>query len=214
MDRLLNLFCDIDDFCQSFVPQWQRDLVAAGQKHRHRQQRLSTSEIMTIIIHFHQSHYRDFKTFYTVHVQQHLSKEFPNLLSYARFVRLMPSTLIPLCAYLKSRYDQCSGISYIDSTKVQVCDNKRIKRNRVFAHAATVGKSTMGWFYGFKLHLVVNDCGGLLGVKLTPANEDDRAPVASMVSALTGQLFGDKGYISQKLSHQLLEPTSKIRYTD
>ena len=205
MDRLLNLFCDVDDFCQLFVPQWQSQLIETGQKHRQRQSRLSMGEIITIIIHFHQSHYTDFKAFYIIHVQKYLSREFPNLLSYARFVRLMPSTLMPLCAYLKSRYDQCSGISYIDSTKIQVCHNKRIKRNRVFADAATVGKSTMGWFYGFKLHLVVNDRGGLLGVKFTPANQDDRTPVVSMVSTLTGKLFGDKGYISQQLGHQLLE---------
>ena len=112
---------------------------------------------------------------------------------------------MPLCAYLNSRYDQCSGMSYIDATKIQVCHHKRIKSNRVFADAATVGKSTIGWFYGFKLHVVVNDRGGLLGVKFTPANQDDRTPVASRVTQLTGQLFGDKGYIFQQLSHQLLE---------
>ena len=90
MDRLLLLFCDVDDFCQSFVPNWQRHLIASGQKTRHRQHQLSISEIMTIIIHFHESHYRDFKAFYTAHVQQHLNKAFPDLLSYARFVRLIP----------------------------------------------------------------------------------------------------------------------------
>jgi hypothetical protein len=95
-------------------------------------------------------------------------------------------------------------MSYIDATKIQVCHHKRIKSNRVFTDAATVGKSTMGWFYGFKLHMVVNDRGGLLGVKFTPANQDDRTLVASRVTQLTGQLFSDKGYISQQLSHQLL----------
>ncbi len=156
-------------------------------------------EIITIIIHFHQSHYTDFKAFYTIHVQKYLSREFPNLLSYARFVRLMPSTLMPLCAYLKSRYDQCSGISYIDSTKIQVCHNKRIKRNRVFADAATVGKSTMGWFYGFKLHLVVNDRGGLLGVKFTPANQDDRTPIVLMVSTLQASYLATKAIFLSSL---------------
>ena len=168
------------------------------------------SEIITIIIHFHQSHYTDFKAFYIIHVQKYLRREFPKQLSYGRFVRLMPSTLMPLCAYLKSRYDPCSGIAYIDSTTIQVCHNKRIKSNRVFADIATVGKSTMGWFYGFKLHWVVNDRGGLLGVKFTPANQDDRTPVAAIVRTLTGKLFGDKGYISQQLSHQLLEQVLEL----
>ena len=204
MKKLVDLFCDVDDFCKSFVPQWHRQLIETGQKHRQRQSRLSMSEIITIIIHFHPSHYTDFKAFYIIHVQKHLRREFPEFLSDTRFVRLIPSTLVPLCAYLKSRYDQCSGMAYIDSTKIQVCHNKRIKRNRVFADVATVGKSTMGWFYGFKLHLVVTDRRGLLGVKFTPANEDDQTPVATMVRTLTGKLFGDKGTISEQLSHQLL----------
>ena len=121
MYRLLNLFCDGDDFCQSFVPQWQSQLIETGHKHRQRQSRLSMSEIITIIIHFHQSHYTDFKAFYIIHVQKYLRREFPKQLSYGRFVRLMPSTLMPLYAYLKSRYDPCSGIAYIDFTKIQVC---------------------------------------------------------------------------------------------
>ena len=151
MDRLLNLFCDVDDFCQSFVPQWRSQLIETGQRHRQRQSRLSMSDIITIIIHFHQSHDTDFKAFDIIHVQKHLSRELPKLLSYARFVRLMPSTLMPLCAYLKSRDDQCSGIDYIDSTKIQVCQNQRINSNRVFADVVTLGKSTMGWFYGLVL---------------------------------------------------------------
>jgi hypothetical protein len=109
----------------------------------------------------------------------------------------MPSTLIPSCAYLNSRYDQCSDMAYIDATNIQVSHHKRIKRNRVFAHVAPVGQRTMGGCYGFKF--------GVLGVKFMPAHADDLAPVASMVRTLTGPLFGDTGYMSQQLSHQWLE---------
>jgi hypothetical protein len=157
---------------------------------------------MTLIIHLHQPHYRDCNTCYTIPVQQHLSQALPNLLSYARWVQLMPATLIPLYAYLNSCYDQCSTSAYIDATNIQVCHHKRIKRNRVFAHVASVGQRTMGGCYGFKLHVIVNDRGGVLGVKFMPAHADDRAPVASMVRTLTGSLFGDTGYMSQQLSHQ------------
>jgi hypothetical protein len=111
MDRLLTLSCDVDDIYQSWVPQWPCHLITAGQKYRQRQFQLSLSKIMTIIIHFHQSHYHDCNTFYTILVQQCLSKALPNLLSYARWVQLIPSTLIPLCTYLNSRYDQCLGIA-------------------------------------------------------------------------------------------------------
>lgn len=82
-------------------------------------------------------------------------------MSYERFVILMPSVLGPLSAYLKSLYGHCHGISFIDSTALLVCDNHRIHNHKVLAEFAQRGKGSMGWFYGFKLHLVVNDCGEL-----------------------------------------------------
>ena len=185
--RLLELFCDVDDFYSSFAPQWQRQLIETGQKQRCRQSRLSDSEIMTIMIHFHQSHYRDFKAFYQRHVAVYLCNEFLELVSCSRFVELMSRVLVPLCAYLKSRYDTCTGISYIDSTRIPVCHNKRMTRNRVFTDMARLGKSTMGWFYGFKLHLIVNDQGGILGVNVTPGNTDNRVPVPAMTTTLWGK---------------------------
>lgn len=203
--RLLELFCDVDDFYRSYAPQWQRQLIETGQQQRCRQSRLSDSEIMTIMIHFHQSHYRDFKAFYQRHVAVYLRSEFPELVSYSRFVELMSRVLVPLCAYLKSRYDTGTGIAYIDSTRIPVCHNKRITRNRVFTDMARLGKSTMGWFYGFKLHLIVNDRGGILGVNVTPGNTDDRVPVPAMTARLWGKLFADKGYISKALHAQLFE---------
>ena len=81
MDRLLNLFCDVDDVCPLCVPQWQSQRIETGQKHRQQQSRLSMSTIITIMIHFHQSHYIDFKACYTFHVQKYLSRELPNRLS-------------------------------------------------------------------------------------------------------------------------------------
>ena len=63
----------------------------------------------------------------------------------------------------------------------------------------------MDWFYGFKLHLVINDRGELLNVRLTPGNTDDRRPVPELVKGLFGKLFGDKGYVSQPLSEALYD---------
>jgi hypothetical protein len=205
MYSLLELFVSVDDFCQVFLPFWERKLMQDGSKKRRRAGELSVSEIMTIIIHFHQSHYRDFKTYYTDHVCQHLSKEFPHLVSYERFVILMPSVLGPLSAYLKSLYGRCHGISFIDSTALSVCDNHRIHNHKVFAGLAQRGKGSMGWFYGFKLHLVVNDCGELLACQITPGNVDDREPVPAFSRRLFGKLIADRGYISQALFEQLLD---------
>ena len=200
---LLELFCDVDDFCQAYTRTTSQGQLGCGQAKRGRAAQLTLSEVMTIVIHFHQSHYRNFKAYYQEHVQQHLRGEFPTLVSYTRFVELLPATVAPLLAYLRHRLGRVTGIAFIDSTPIPVCGNKRITRHQVFAGLAARGKSSLGWFYGFKLHLVVNDCGEVLSFHLTPGNVDDRQPVPQLAHALWGKLFGDKGYLSQPLFEQL-----------
>ena len=201
---VLELFCNVDDFMICFSPQMKAIQLAEG-KQRERAGQLCPSEVMTILIHFHQSHYRNFKAYYREHVQVHLTREFPHLVSYHRFVALIPSVLVPMLAYLCSRYGACTGISFIDSTSLEVCSPRRISQHRVFATDARRGKTSMGWFYGFKLHLAVNDRGELLACCLTPGNVDDRTPVPDMVKHLRGKLFGDRGYISASLTQLLFE---------
>lgn len=195
--HILPVFCDIDDFCLSFEPHWQAHLLDTRQ--RRRASTLCLSEVMTIIVLFHTSSYRNFKAYYTEHVMKHYAAAFPRLVSYTRFVELMPAALVPLCAYLQTRKGVCSGISFIDSTALKVCHNRRIQAHKVFAGCARRGKTSVDWFYGFKLHLVINDCGELLAVRLTPGNTDDRQPVPELVKGLFGKLFGDRGYVSQAL---------------
>lgn len=202
---LLELFCAVDDFCQAFEPQWQQMLLGQGLRQRRRDPQLCLSERMTILIHFHQSGYRTFKDYYLRHVWTHLRPDFPALVSYARFVELMPQTLMPLMAYLHHCFGACSGISFVDATSLAVCRNQRIHQHKVFQGIAARGKTSMGWFYGFKLHLVANDRGELLACQLTPGNVDDRQPVPTLAQRLFGKLFGDKGYISHKLVEQLFE---------
>ena len=205
MDSLLELFCDVDDFSQSFLPFWRKQLLAAGEIHRQRERSLSMSEIMTILIHFHQSHYRDFKAYYMDYVLERLRSEFPGLVSYTRFIEFIPSVLLPLCLYLRTKcFGTCTGISFIDSTSLMVCKNPRIHSHKVFSGLAERGKTSTGWFFGFKLHLIFNDQGELLNLMLTPGNVDDRKPVPRMVRKLFGKLFGDKGYLSKKLFEELL----------
>lgn len=200
---LTELFCDVDDFCQAFLPIWEQKQLQDGSRKRLRKSQLSMSEIMTIIILFHQSNYRTFKAFYTNYVQVHLKTAFPSLVSYPRFVALMPSAFGPLRVYLNSLFGECTGISFVDSTPLAVCHTRRILWHKVFAGLAERGRTSMGWFYGFKLHLVVNDRGELLAVQFTPGNVDDRQPVPKLSQRLYGKLFGDRGYISQTLAEQL-----------
>ena len=202
---LLELFVNVDDFCQIFLPVWEKKLISDGSKQRRRTGQLRISEIMTILMYFHQSRYRNFKAYYTEHVCKHLRSEFPSLVTYERFVILMPSAFGPLSAYLKSLYGCCRGISFIDSTALEVCDPHRIHNHKVFEGVAERGKGSMGWFYGLKLHLVINDCGELLGGQITPGNVDDRQPVPVLCKGLFGKLIADRGYISQSLFEQLLE---------
>jgi len=202
---LLETFCDINDFCQYFELKWERIQLKSGLRQRRRKSKLSLSEVMTIIVHFHQSGYRTFKAYYLNHVQRHLSKEFPNLVSYSRFVRLMAQAIVPLTWYLLTHCGQCTGISFVDSTPIKVCHNRRIKRHKVFAGLAAHGKTSMGWFYGFKLHLVVNEYGEILTFQLTPGNVDDRKPVPMLFKDLFGKVFADRGYISQDLFEELLK---------
>lgn len=204
MFSLEELFCSVDDFCQSFEPSWKQQLLGAGLKLRNRKSSLSLSEIMTILIGFHQSCYRNFKTYYHQKVQTDWAKDFPGLVSYQRLIDWVPSTLVPMCAYLRSCFGECHGISFMDSTSLKVCHNRRIGQHKVFEDLAARGKTSVDWFFGFKLHLVVNDQGELLNIILTPGNTDDRTPVPKLLQQLFGKVFADKGYISEKLAKQLL----------
>lgn len=199
---LVELFCDVDDF----LPIYQR-MLSSKQLGQHRRRgpkpTLCVSEIMTIVIFFHMTRHRDFKTYYNEFVCVYLRDYFPKIVAYNRFVELMPRVLGPLCAYLTSRYGHCTGLQFIDSTPLAVCHNKRIKRHRVFAGLAARGRSSMGWFYGFKLHLVVNEHGELLGCQVTAGNVDDRKPVPDLSHQLFGKMFGDKGYLSADLFQKL-----------
>lgn len=199
---LLELFCDVDDFCQAFQRQQAAQLPAQTGR-RVRQPGLCESEIMTLLIHFHQAGYRTFKTYYIDYVQTQLRGEFPHLVSYSRFIQLLPRVVLLLWAYAQSRCGRCTGIAFVDSTPLRVCHNRRISRNQVFQGMAARGQCSLGWFYGFKLHLIVNEQGELLAFTLTPGNVDDRKPVPRLAKRLFGKLFGDKGYISHPLFEQL-----------
>jgi hypothetical protein len=144
------------------------------------------------------------------YVCPHLKQAFPKLVSYPRFVTLMQSMGVSLYVFLRISMGCCTGICFIDSTPLAVCHNKRIKRHRVFDGFAERGKTTMGWFYGFKLHLIINHDGEIIAFALTPGNSDDHAPLPNMIQHLFGKLFGDKGYLSQTLRDDLRNMKSQL----
>jgi hypothetical protein len=208
--ELEELFCRIDDFYLCFQENINFNLLENNQRKTREISRLSLSEVMTIIIYFHQSSYRNFKAYYQEKIIKHHQEDFPCLVSYNRFVELIPYTLMPLICYLDTQKGNCSGISFIDSMGIKICHNKRAKRNKVFKGLAGWGKSSIDWYFGFKLHLIINDQGEILAFQVTPGNRDDRKPVPFLAKNLWGNLFGDKGYISQKLFDTLLENNLKL----
>jgi hypothetical protein len=117
----------------------------------------------------------------------------------------MKNLFVPLFAYLLQRRGEITGIAFIDSTSIDVCHNKRIKRNKVFKGLAKRGKTTSGWFYGVKLHLIINEKGEILAFQLTPGNISDVSVVKTLSKGIFGKLFGDKGYISAELAKSLLK---------
>ena len=205
---LLELFYEVDNFCKAFLRFWNKFQISHGLAKRIKPCGLCLSEIMTIVINFHFSKFRTFKDYYIKHVCVNLKKEFPGLVSYNRFVELMSGALVPLVTYLqRCRFGNVTGISFIDSTTLRVCHNRRIHQHKTFKAIARRGKTSMGWFFGFKLHLIVNEKGELLSTMITPGNvnDRDRSLMTTLTKNIIGKLFGDKGYLSSPLFRFLLK---------
>lgn len=202
-DKITEIFYLADEFCKSFLLSIQPHLLGNPPK---RKPTMSESEVITIMVLFHLGGYRNLKHFYMHYVQVHLCSEFPATVSYNRFTELMQAAVLPMTIMLKTCcMGECTGISFADSTPIRVCKNKRIKRNKVFKGIAEVGKSTMGYFYGFKLHLIINDKGEILNFVITQANVDDREPLKNerFIEKIKGKLYADKGYLSKELTQML-----------
>jgi hypothetical protein len=201
--KIIKIFCEVHDFWKQFQVEWEKILLGSGRKRR-KACRLCLSEVMTIVILFHLSRYRTFKDYYQKQVLTRYRHYFPHLVSYNRFVELMQACSVPLALFMsRQRSAQSKGVAFIDSTALAVCENTRIHQHQVFASKAQRGKTSTGWFFGFKLHLVINHQGEIISFCLTTGNTDDRKPVEVLTKKLWGRLFADKGYISQSLKERL-----------
>lgn len=202
--QITDIFCVVDEFMIEFEKHLEEHSIGNKPK---RKPNLSTSEVMTIMILFQLSGIRCFKWFYNKYLVKHLLNEFPKIVSYNRFVELQKTAVLPMAVFAKTCcLGDCTGISFVDSTPIRVCKNKRIFNHKVFKNIATRGKSTMGFFFGFKLHLIVNEIGQIVDFQITQANVDDRTPLkGNLLKRIWGKLYGDKGYVSKKLSEVLFD---------
>jgi len=202
--KLIEIFCKSHDFCQKLDKYSQTYLLPNSSQ----ASALSLSEIMSICIAFHLSGYKTFKHFYSSLVLPEWKAYFPNLVSYSHFVQLQQGTILPLYAFLWSEcLGQCQGLSFIDSFKLAVCHNRRIFSHKVFYGLAARGKTSVDWFYGFKLHMSINTKGEVLGFALSKGNTDDRnrSMLKQVTRLLKGILVGDKGYIGKALKEDLAQ---------
>ena len=202
------IFYHVDNFCIEYEKQLQTISLKNNKTElRGPKKKLCTSEIMTIIIYFHHSKFRTFKDYYTFLKMYHI-QAFGAWVSYNRFLELQKQVLMHLIVFLSiSCSNNLTNISFIDSTCLSVCHNKRIYSHKVFKGVAARGKTSVGWFYGFKLHLVINEFGGIVGFHITPGNVSDNnlSVVKKITKKISGKLFGDKGYLSDKLFKMLYE---------
>jgi hypothetical protein len=210
---ITDLFVFIDDFCKATDFYINSHLFDNNLKliKPTRVLQMTNQEIVTIVLLYQQSPCKNFKYFYNSYLQLY-KNEFPNMVTYERFVAIKPRILMYLQMLLNwiMSLSKKTGISFIDATSINVCHNKRIRSNKVFEGFAELGKTTKGWFYGFKLHIVINELGQIHSAKLTEGNVDDRVPVPKLVSHLTGLLFGDKGYIKSELFNSLYSKDLKL----
>ena len=206
--KITEIFYLTDEFCKEFeqVKEGHTLQTNTAKKGRKRKFKLNDSEVITIITLFHLKGYRCLKHFYIHHVQKHMQSDFPETVSYNRFVELQQKAVMPMVVFLQvCCLGKCTGVSFIDSTPIRVCHIKRELQHKTFKGLATKGKCSMGWFFGFKLHIVINDRGEILDFLFTQGHVDDREPLKNknFHNKVFGKLIGDKGYISKTLFDEL-----------
>ena len=141
--NIIELYCDVDDFCPVFLPAWRNSLLPGPPRKRQRTFMMSPAEVMSLLILFQSSSYRNFKHYYTQHVVCMLKQAFPKRVSYTRFIELAQWVLIPLCAYLHTRRITSRGIACVDATPIRVCHHRRISPHRTFKGIAQWGKDSV-----------------------------------------------------------------------
>lgn len=212
--ELTELYVFVDDFYKIIEQDLNQYRLTNGIIQRVRLPELHYSEIMTILIFYQTSDFKCLKTFYQF-LQKNHQKEFPNLVSYNRFLELQELVIMPLFLLFYALSGKCDGISFIDSTPLPVCHVKRSYSHKVFAGLAQKSKSTMGWFFGFKLQLICNSIGHPIAFSLTDSRTDDRYVPDGLFKNIFGKLFGDKGFLGQnfflRMKNKMIHIITAIR---
>ena len=193
MCKYTTIFCIVDDFCKIYQD-WIKHQLLKGNKQRFREGKLSLSEEISVMIFYHFSSYKHLKVYYKNFIEN--GDLFKNPPCYDRFIQIIPNLFLPLMVMLHYFSGQKTGVYYVDSTHFAVCKNIRINAHRTFRNLAKRGHSSIDWFFGFKLHMIINDKGQIIAVRITQGNVDDRAAFEAMAvrQELRGKCYADKGY--------------------
>jgi hypothetical protein len=215
--NLTTIFYHSDEFCKFFEKEFPIRVLSDGKNIRKRDGSLKLSEIMTIVIYYQQSGYKTFKDYYTRNDE--LKSAFPGLTSYNRFVELQQKITMPLAIFTKLyALGKCDGNSYIDSFSLSVSHQKRISSHKTFKGLAARGKTSVGWFYGFKVHVIINGWGEIIDFCITSGNvvDNNTKVIEKITEKIYGKVYGDKGYLLnpelfQKLYSKGIHIVTKIR---
>lgn len=202
MCKYTTIFTIVDDFCKIYEDWIKHKLLSTG-KQRNRVGKITLSEAISIMIFYHFSQFKNLKIFYHHFVIN--GQWFKNPPCYERFIAIIPSLFLPLIIMMHYLSGRKTGIYYVDSTHFAVCKNIRIASHKTFSSLAARGHSSVDWFYGFKLHLIINNHGEIIAIKITKGNKDDRKAFEEMAvkKDLKGKCFADKGYVSRELFTRL-----------
>lgn len=194
--KLLTIFSEIYDFCKY---QKGKELSDTEVKKSIRERSIHESEVITIFVWYFFSGYKTFKDYYTKHVKVYMKEEFPNAPSYTRFLELKNNAFMPILLYALTRNqnEAYEGLSIADSFPLEVCHNRRIHNHKTMKNLAKRGHTSLGFFFGLKLHLVINVYGEICSFAITPGNvSDNNGDILSFLTKfLRGKMYGDKGYI-------------------
>jgi hypothetical protein len=202
MCQYTTIFAIVDDFCKAYEDWISHKLLTTG-KQRNRKGKLSLSESLSIMIFYHFSQFKNLKVYYQYFVSN--DRWFKNPPCYDRFIQIIPSLFLPLIIMTHYLSGKKTGVYYVDSTHFSVCKNIRILSHKTFKSLAERGHSSIDWFYGFKLHMIINDKSEIVAIKITKGNVDDRKAFEEMAikKDLKGKCYADKGYISRDLFAKL-----------
>lgn len=201
---LIAIFCFVDDFHEHILTLLRPALIRPHQQHPPLKRRnLSTTELVSLALFFQFTGHRSWRDFYK-YIKTHYRQDFPDLPSYRNFVAAMnalsPYAVILLQAFcaLFRQTTPATAAKFADSTNLPVCSIKREFSHQVMKLFATKSKTTMGWFYGLRLHVLCNELMQILECRITTATVGERAALESMWNYIFGLIVADAGYLGQE----------------